>query len=719
MAGEPILHLMKGGRILQYRQQNVAMVGAPEQSEFEIFYGSRWLAPDTAVGVGDSAIIVFGDSPYKRLDPIRYATVTASETTRSGLQITVRLGPFVVVDGGASTVATPVAHPAGGLYFVWRAPVDGLRPPITDHEVVESWRDAVDRLRHNGFYEQSRFVRLAGVVDSEGASICGRSLQVGSGAVAQLEIRSALGPAADQTVVVDSDPVGAIAGGVRGVRSDADGALDVPLRATTAGVHHVTLSMAPAPLLSTRVRFDLDIASPRAATTGSAPSADQPGVPTDIQPELVVALTQRLSRIDAIGPEQWLDLLHANLLPLAPDEPVMRSMVAEVAAEQGEHPLVVELLDDPENFRGDDALRRLTSGLSIGAPTDVHGLLNSIDLGLELNVSRLASELAALPDGAIREVTEVLLDELAGREVLDRLLCDVFPRLRPDLAIRVASECAPADPDAWLARLIKRWPSPMTIPDEALRQLLSLDMNTPKLGPYLNEQIGRCLDDGDLAGVLELDELAKDTLPPADQIWIRLSTARLLLEEAPGQARALLLSAAEQAHGLADLDLLVELSMALRGLPSPPEGNGRAAADAARRLEDAVESSGIVTEWRAARDADTAARLQPFLSGRVLHLVGGQRGTWADELAEALNLRDLRWHESSKTKKPDLDWVNKFDKDRDLVALIWTNVGHSSSQKLNSANIEYLKSRSGRPHLLECLTEWADRQQRSGHDPSQ
>jgi hypothetical protein len=59
-----LLHLLKAGRILQYRQQNIALVSAAEGLEFEIFYAERWLAPDVEATVGDGRVIVFADSPY-------------------------------------------------------------------------------------------------------------------------------------------------------------------------------------------------------------------------------------------------------------------------------------------------------------------------------------------------------------------------------------------------------------------------------------------------------------------------------------------------------------------------------------------------------------------------------------------------------------------------------------------------------------------------------
>ena len=67
-----LLHLLKAGRILQYRQQNVALVSAKEGAEFDISYAKRWVAPDLEIEVGDGAIVILSDSPYAKVDPARF-----------------------------------------------------------------------------------------------------------------------------------------------------------------------------------------------------------------------------------------------------------------------------------------------------------------------------------------------------------------------------------------------------------------------------------------------------------------------------------------------------------------------------------------------------------------------------------------------------------------------------------------------------------------------
>ena len=89
-----LLHLLKAGRILQYRQQNVALLSAAEGTEFDITYAERWLAPDLRVSVGDGAIVILSDSPYSQVDRCATPRMTAAESSRTGLQVMVEgLGP--------------------------------------------------------------------------------------------------------------------------------------------------------------------------------------------------------------------------------------------------------------------------------------------------------------------------------------------------------------------------------------------------------------------------------------------------------------------------------------------------------------------------------------------------------------------------------------------------------------------------------------------------
>ncbi|MEZ5246268.1 MAG: hypothetical protein R2707_14295 [Acidimicrobiales bacterium] len=711
-----LLHLLKAGRILQYRQQNVALVSAPEGTEFDIVYAERWLAPGLDVEVGEGAIVILSDSPYSQVDPARYASITAAERTRNGLQVTIKVGPWPVVEDDDALIAPLRPHPTQPPYFAWRAPAEGLRPPRSDHELREAWRHVVHRLRGNQFYAESNFARLVRVLDPHGHEVRERSLELGEIANAVIEVHSPGGDDHVHSVLVDSNPPGAVVGGIEKERADHDDYLHVPVRPLAAGTHTIDMAFVPEPLLSTRITFAIDAhkaAAPApsppppprlpAAPTPSAEAAALPA-PVATDPALVQALAERLRRLDAIEPAQWLNLLQDHILPLAPDDAVVRSMTAEAAYDIGDYQVVIDLLDDPARFRTGDAFRRLSAGLHFSIPTQVAALLREIDLGVESNVARLAAELPRLPDGAVREIAEVILDELAGKEVLDRLLPSVFLRLRDDLALRVARECAPADPDAWLDRALTRWPDPHRMPDDALREILTWDINAAALAPYLREAIENHIDAGELDDVLELGERGRSLLPRLDQVRLRIATARLFFEqdETLPIARDLLLEAAAESAGLGDPDISTELAFTLR--ERWPAGADEAVDTAVERLRTVLDELVDFQEWREKRDGDVASRLRSTVQGKVLHIVGGRRQPWAERLATDLGLKDLRWHESERKKPPSLDWAGAVDPDRDLVVLIWTHCGHRTSQGLDVAGLRYHHASWSRASILEALT---------------
>jgi hypothetical protein len=705
-AAPELLHLLKAGRILQYRQQNVALVSAEEGVEFDITYAERWVVPDLDVKVGDGAIVILSDSPYSQVDPARFATVTAAEHSRAGLQVTIKVGPWPVVEDDNALTPPLRSHPTTPPYFAWRASTEGLRPPRSDRESQEAWRHVVDRLRGNKFYADSNFARLVRVLDPHGHEVRGRSLELGEVATALLEVHSPGGDDQVHSVLVDSDPPGAVVGGIEKERADAVDHLHVPVRPLAAGTHTIELAFVPEALLSTRLSFAID------AHKATVPAAGQPppSMPADpataaptTDPALIQALAERLRRIDAIESAQWLGLLQDHILPLAPDDPVVRSMTAEAAYDIGEYSLVIDLLDDPARFRAGDAFRRLSAGLHYSIPTEVAALLREIDLGVESNVARLAAELPRLPDGAVRQIAEVILDELAGQEVLDRLLPDVFLRLRDDLALRVASECAPADPDGWLARALKRWPEPHRMPDAALSEILTWDINTAALAPYIREAIEHHVDAGEVDDVLDLSERARSLLPRVDHVRLRAATARLFFDHdsTDDTARILLLDAVNEAAGLGDPTLATELAFTLRERwPAETDDEIDAAVDSLRAVLDDLAD---FQEWLQKNAEDAAAKLKPILNGKVVHIVGGPRQPWAEKLEHDLGLKDFRWHESERKKPPSLDWAGAVDPERDIVILIWTHCGHATSQGLDVAGVNYRHATWSRASILAAL----------------
>lgn len=740
---EELLHLLKAGRILQYRQQNVALISAPDGAEFSITYADRWVAPDLRVREGDPAIVVLSDSPYDRVDPVRFATVRTAEHTRAGLELTIAVGPWPVVEGDDALIAPFRAHPTRPPYFVWRGPAGALRHPRSDHETREAWRHAVDRLRGNACYADSCFARVVRVLDPHGRELRegtrgdGRSLELGEIATAVLEVHS---PGSDDpdrppvhSVLVESDPPGSVAGGVENERPDRDHHLFVPIRPLAGGAHEIELSFVPDPLLSTRLRFTIEShkAGPGSGDDGGGDD-DRPAAPRRVRPDdeppgeadpaLVQALAERLRRLPVWHdePGQWLTLLQDHILALAPRDPVVRSMVAEAAYETGEFETVLRMLDDPGRFRSGDALRLLVAGLRYGMPVEVRPLLREIDFDVERNVAELAVQLPLMPDGAVHQIAEAVVEGVAGEEVLDRLLPPVFGRLRDDLALRVARECAPADPAGWLDRALDRWPDPHRMSDEILTEILSWDVgdiDSTALGPYVLEAIEHHVEHGDIDRVIDLDHRARVLLPRPEQVRLRAATARMLFDLEPDhehpdqvsdQARGLLLAAAAESAGLGDPDLATELAFTLR--ERWPAGEDDAVDTVVDRLRGVLADLTEFREWRDHRDQTAASALRSALEGRTLHMVGGRREDWADQLAADLGVKALLWHETDHAHDPEspaaLDWAAGVDQAHDIVILVWTHTGHLTARGLDAAGVTYLRAEHGRGRILDALTRW-------------
>ena len=96
--------------------------------------------------------------------------------------------------------------------------------------------------------------------------------------------------------------------------------------------------------------------------------------------------------------------------------------------------------------------------------------------------------------------------------------------------------------------------------------------------------------------------------------------------------------------------------------------------------------------------------MRPTTAGRVLHIVGGQRQPWADQLKTDLGLKDLRWHESDHDTPPSIDWASAAAHDGDLVVMIWTHCGHQTSRGLDVAGLRPYLASWNRAGILEALT---------------
>jgi len=703
-----MLHLLKAGRVLQYRQQNVAMLSAPDGAEFTITYATRWLAPDVTVAAGDDALVSMADSPYDTVVPARFVTVLSADHDHAGLTVCVAVGPHPVVE----TAVTAPPRPPGTTtpWFVWRTADDDIRAPRSDHEVRQAWRAAVTALGATPTYAASTFARLSAVRDRHGrdrhrGDDRAVTISLDEVATAVLEVHSPSEPDRLHTVMVDSDPAGTVAGGISGERADAERHLHVPVRAITGGVHRVELSFSPDPLVSTRLEFSLH-AEVAASSDEPEPDGDHPA---RSQSDDDAAAEDRTGRARALALELRSRVLDANdrravlydhVLPSAPDDPVVRSLTAEAAFEATEYRTVVELLDDPGSYRRGDAYRRLLAGLHHGDPTDVAGLVTRIDLDDDVNVELLRKALPDLPDEAIARVGAVFLEEVAGKEVTDRLLAPVFARLGRDLAARVAIECGPADPDGWLARVLRRWPDPLSLPASVFDVALSWPVRHPALGPHVQDAVDRRLARGDVDDALGLLARAATVIPADTHVRARMGVAALLADDQPDEARRVLLDAASDTAGLGDPDLATALAFELR--TRWPDGDDPAVDTAIDRLRQVVRGMDDFHEWRDRALSSRMAAAREVLGDRTLHLIVGAGGPppWFAGLRDGLAPAAVEWHDAGQA---DRTWIDAATPRNALVVVPWYRTDRTLRTALQRAGVATVWADERRLALLDAV----------------
>ena len=156
-----------------------------------------------------------------------------------------------------------------------------------------------------------------------------------------------------------------------------------------------------------------------------------------------------------------------------------------------------------------------------------------------------------------------------------------------------------------------------------------------------------------------------------------------------------------EAAGLGDPDLSAELAFTLR--ERWPAGEDDTIDTAVDRLRAVLDDLAEFQEWRARRDLDTADRRRARTEGRVVHVVGGRRPAWAEELAAGLGLRALRWHEGDRSTPPALDWAGSTETTDDPVVLIWTHCGHATTRALEAAGVRFHPAPWTRAGILAAL----------------
>lgn len=181
----------------EYHQQNVAILGAPEGEVVEVVYNRRWVQPGLAVEPGAGCAIVFADSPYEYFVPVRFGVLQRVEETDSRVTMTCRLGAFVrpgALEPLNDRWSGPDRPVRPGDCFLFEDANPGLVGPRSLEEAEEAWREAVDALGGNGFFQRTSVARLDAVIDESGRELDDtQTVSVGSTVTAS-RIRDAVAP---------------------------------------------------------------------------------------------------------------------------------------------------------------------------------------------------------------------------------------------------------------------------------------------------------------------------------------------------------------------------------------------------------------------------------------------------------------------------------------------------------------------------------------------
>lgn len=716
-----MLYLLKGSRVREYHQQNVAILGAPEGEVIEVAYNRRWVQPGLALEPGTGCAIVFADSPYEYFVPVRFAVLQRAEETDSRVTVTCRLGTFVrpgAFEPLNDRWRSPDRPVRPGDYFLFEDVNPGLLGPQSLAEADEGWRAAVDALRGNGFFERTSVARLHAVIDDGGRELDeNHPVAVGAVVTAKLEVRSPFLTDEQLGLLLDVEP----RGGVELLDDPvvpANGTVDLSLRVAASGPLSVGLAFSHEPLLSSRPRFDLNAVSrerPSAAPAERSPGGEVRGLRS---------LTARLRRDADIADAIWVGLYQDIFLDWAPDDPVLLAGYARHAYAVEDYDECYRALARIEQRLPDDDYLFLLASLRTGRGDSLPELIERIDLKEEERFEQFLAALDGIPQGPLHELLELLPNRLLGEDKTVRFLDRAWKQVTDiDLACHIAEDTAYADPERGATLLLDRWPDPEAMPARALELVVDWEARASRLGPYLETAVARAMAANRWDDLDVLTDKVRRRLDPVQKTGTLARIGRhLLSSDDPARARQGFGLVCEAAHGAATMGLLdtaadhATVAVAYARLTGDDELQ-LAATELKEAVDTAIHDSAEFRTWQQMRDESDIAQLAGRFRGRALHLVGGKARDWADTLRDGLGLAELRWHETEKAKSANVDWANGLQPERDVVVVIADQVGHDTTtalkQRCTAREVPYLYGSSRLRDVVAALKTVQDGDARS------
>lgn len=712
-----MLYLLKGSRVREYHQQNLAVLGAAEGDSTEIIYNRRWVVAGVDLRPGVGAVIVFADSPYDAFVPVRFGVLEEVDETPERVRLVVKLGPFVMADG-LDKLATLWSRfdrdddDRPGKRFVLEDDNPDLTPPTSDTDLDDAWRACCAALRANGYFENSTIARIRKILDDRGLDVeAGGTVAAGSALHVEIETCTPIASRDHVELVVDADPPGAVA--ARSEQLPASGIATVTLDTDGVGPVRLRCSLLPEPARSSRPTFDLVLAGGQRAPEGveRLHGDDQlllvPGV------DLVRLVTQ-LRRDVEMSPSAWLSLFDDYFGAWGEREPKIVVAHARAAYDAGEVAVAYQLYQSIEPRSPADDLLYLFAGLRAGERVELDSLLATIDLNAERPFAELLDTLDHVDSATLSVLASQLARDVLGEDKLLRLLDRVFAKLTDvDAMCTLAEQCAYADPERGAALLLARWPDPSFMPARALALVVDWEAAPRRLGPYLLAAIDQAAAASDWDAVATCVEKSRRLLASDEQCRNLLVAGEALLESGDGARAAdgfaLIAEVVEDATARGDVDTAVRYVQALIGFAAVRADAAllEAASELKQRVSVAVEATAELGDWRRMRSDQQAERVAKHLRGKVLHLVGGQEEPWQAALAQRLGVGELRWHPTEKHESARQQWLSGLSADRDVVVVLWEFMGHAVSDavkvRCRTAGVVQIEARTSERDIIEAL----------------
>lgn len=706
-----MLYLLKGSRVREYHQQNVALLGAPEGEMLDISYALRWVQDGLEPASGEGCVIVLADTPWDDFVPVRFAVVRHVGMSGERLDLRVELGPRITPLGRSLLNAMWAGRSdedRPGRVFLFTDDNPDLAVPRSLAENDEAWRASVDALAGNGFYERSTFARVVRVVDDNGDLVeRERSVPVGTRLSVELELRTPHPMEGEVTVLGDADPPGAVQ--VERVPARPTGTVSVPMRVTADGDFKVALRILPEPLRSSRpvVRGAARIVAATAPPEGhessgrSAPAVD------------VAALVVRLERDSNMDASAWVALYEDVLLRWSPADPVLLEAYARHSYDAGRFDTAIAALERIGTTRTPDGdYLLLLSSLRSGRPSQYEDLVHRIDLNVDDRFRELLDATAAASEDVWRTLMGLLPHGLLGDEKSLRFLERARAHVRTaDGVLQLAELLAYSDTEAATDAILDTWPEPGSAPSKAVELLLTFDRRVNRIGPYVQTEIERLAATAQW-GTLDKVVAQSQTLPERERCAALRAAATPMLRSEVIDVRqrgfALLVDTIDASLRLGDIDTAVEAAWALSEGGAGLDSEYRdLASERVAVVRAAVEQSEVFREYQRAKEHARDGRLRTRCGGWVLHVFGGKQAEWMPEIKAATGAREVRWHETEKAKSPTIEWADGLRADKDMVIVITDRIGHAASGSIKdrcaALGVIHVPSRLSRHAVLDDL----------------